>query len=247
MNTMTRRHCFAMAVSVAAMPWAARLAEAEASANLPREVAGIPIPTSNVAVRAAQFARRSCPEYLFNHCMRTYLFGTLGLRQHQLSFDAECAFVAAALHDLGLLPTFASPAQSFEADGADAAEHFARDTGLNAARANIVWHGIVLHDGRFAITRRAGAEAMLVAMGASADVDGPDLDTDDQKRQMAEIVAAFPRLHFKQHFTALLVDHCHRKPLSQRGTWLEGLCRQQVPEAWKDTVEQEIAQAPFDE
>jgi hypothetical protein len=64
---------------------------------------------------------------------------------------------------------------------------------------------------------------------------------------MTEIVAEFPRLHFKQRFTALLIDHCHRKPLSQRGTWLEGLCRQQVPEAWKETVEQEIAGAPFDE
>jgi hypothetical protein len=35
--------------------------------------------------------------------------------------------------------------------------------------------------------------------------------------------------------------------LSQRGTWLEGLCREQVPSAWTDTVEREIADAPFSE
>jgi hypothetical protein len=247
MNTMTRRRWFALALSGVTLPWVACLAEAEVPWNLPTEVAGIPLPRSNMAVRAAQFARRSCPEYLFNHCMRTFLFGALALKQQRLTFDADDAFVAAALHDLGLLPAFASPAQSFEADGADAAERFALENGLGAAHANVIWHGVVLHDGRFSITRRAGPEAMLVALGAGADVDGPELNTDDQKRQMAEVVAAFPRLHFKQHFTALLVDQCHRKPLSQRGTWLEGLCRRQVPEAWKETVEQEIAAAPFDE
>lgn len=247
MNTVTRRRCFAMALSAATLPWVARLAEAEVPANLPTEVAGIPIPRSKMAVRAAQFARQSCPEYLFNHCMRTFLFGALALKDQRLTFDADDAFTAAALHDLGLLPAFASPAQSFEADGADAAEHFALDNGLGAAHANVIWHGVVLHDGRYAVTRRAGPEAMLVALGAGADVDGPDLKTGDQRRQLAEVVAAFPRLHFKQRFTALLVDHCHRKPLSQRGTWLEGLCRRQVPEAWIDTVEQEIAQALFDE
>jgi hypothetical protein len=88
---------------------------------------------------------------------------------------------------------------------------------------------------------------MLVALGAGSDVDGPDLKTDDQERQLSEVVAAFPRLHFKQRFTILLVDHCHRKPLSQRGSWLESLCRQQVPETPNKSLEQEIADAPFAE
>lgn len=87
---------------------------------------------------------------------------------------------------------------------------------------------------------------MLVAMGAGCDVDGPD-ENAIEARQIKEIVAAFPRLQFKQRFTALAVDHCKRKPLSQRGTWLEGLCREQVPSAWTDTVEREIADAPFSE
>jgi hypothetical protein len=247
MNAMTRRHWLVMALSGLALPWATRLADAVMRSDLPTEVAGIPIPRSNVALRAAEFARRSCPEYLFNHCMRTFLFGALALKQQGLSFDADGAFVAAALHDLGLLPAFASPTQSFEIDGADAAWEFAHEQGLNVAKTNVIWQGVALHDGRFAFARRAGPEAMLVALGAGSDVDGPDLKSDDQKRQMAEVVAAFPRLQFKQRFTALLVDHCQRKPLSQRGTWLEGLCRRQVPEAWKETVEQEIAAAPFAE
>jgi len=45
----------------------------------------------------------------------------------------------------------------------------------------------------------------------------------------------------------LLVDHCSRKPLSQRSTWLEGLCRSTAPTAWAETVENEIASSPFAE
>jgi hypothetical protein len=214
---------------------------------MPKEVAGVAIPRSPEAIRAAAFARQSCPDYLFNHCMRTFLIGALAMQKQALTYNADDAFIAAALHDLGLLPAFASKAQSFEIDGANAAEKFARDNGLSAEEADIVWHGIAFHDVRFSITRRAGPEAMLVALGAAGDVDGPSLSTDVEKRQIAEVVAAFPRLQFKNRFTTLLIDHCKLKPTSQRGTWLEGLCREQVPGAWNDTVEKEILAAPYNE
>jgi hypothetical protein len=243
----TRRTFSAMACALGLLPWVDQsLAASEVSA-LPNAVAGIAIPRSRIALRAVKFSQASCPDFLFNHCMRTFLFGALALQKQQLSYDAEQAFVAAALHDLGLLPAFETQGQSFEIDGADAAEKFAHDVGLNTSGAEIVWRGVAFHDVRFAFTRRAGPEAMLVALGAGSDVDGPNLNTDNEKKQMAEVVAAFPRLQFKSRFTKLLVEHCQRKPLSQRGTWLEGLCREQAPSAWSNTVEQEIAAAPFAE
>jgi hypothetical protein len=242
----TRRSFCAAALSLGALPFALKIHAAEGSA-LPKEVAGIAIPHSPAAIRAAEHARQSCPDFLFNHCMRTFLIGALAMRRQALAYNADDAFIAAALHDLGLLPAFAGKSQSFEIDGANAAEKFARDNGLSVAEADIVWHGIAFHDVRFSITRRAGPEAMLVALGAAGDVDGPDVSTDEERRQIAEVVAAYPRLQFKNRFTALLVDHCKRKPTSQRGTWLEGLCREQAPGAWNDTVEKEIMAAPFSE
>ena len=217
-----------------------------AQTGVPSEVAGIKLPQSGVARAAAQFSRSHCPDYLFNHCMRTFLFGAVALQAQKRSYDADTAFAAAALHDLGLLPAFATTSSSFEIDGANRAEQLMTESGVSPRDADIVWHAIALHDVRFAITRRQGPEAMLVAMGAGCDVDGPD-ESAIEARQIKEIVVAFPRLQFKQRFTALAVDHCKRKPLSQRGTWLEGLCREQVPSAWTDTVEREIADAPFSE
>ena len=214
--------------------------------SLATEVAGIRLPQSPLARAAAGFSRAHCPDYLFNHCMRTFLFGAVALQKQKLAYDADEAFAAAALHDLGLLQEFASPSASFEIDGANHAEQLMLQNGLPVRDADIVWHAIVLHDMRFALTRRQGPEAMLVALGAGSDVDGPDTTVIDATRT-AEIVAAFPRLQFKKQFTALAIEHCKRKPLSQRGTWLEGLCREQVPSAWTETVEREIGTAPFAE
>lgn len=216
-------------------------------AALPAEVAGVRLPRTPRALRAAAFARAACPDFLFNHCLRTYLLGALRLTQRRRSCRAEDAFIGAAFHDLGLLPRFASAAGSFEQDGADAAERWVRDAGGTAAQAGRVWYAVRLHDGAWTLTERAGSEAMLVALGAAADVDGPpraELDA----RQVAEVVAAFPRLAFKQRFTELLVAHCERKPGVQEHTWLEGLCRAHgTPAPPPTAVADEIAAAPFAE
>lgn len=215
-------------------------------ANLPAEVAGVTQPRSALALAAAAFAQQNCPDFLFNHCMRTFTFGALLLQRQRLSFNADTAFVACALHDLGLLQPFESPLGSFEIDGADAAEKFMLESHRSAAEGNQVWHAVEMHDGKWALTARQGAEAMLVALGAGADVYGPD-PGELEARQIAEVLAAFPRRQFKQRFTSLLIAHCERKPNSQRGTWLEGVCRRHVPGVEADSVEQHIAAANFPE
>jgi hypothetical protein len=232
------------ALTLLAHPGLARYAR---GAELPAEVAGVRLPRTPLALATVRFARERCPDYLFNHCMRTFLFGALLLKRQQREYRGEDAFIGAALHDLGLLPAFETPKGSFETDGADAAERWVRQNRGSPAQADRVWHTIELHDGRWALTLRHGPEAMLVALGAGTDVDGPapgELDP----RAIDEVIAAFPRLRFKAQFTALLVAHCQRKPDSQRATWLEGLCRAHAPHPAPDNaVEQEIAAAGFSE
>lgn len=236
----TRRHALAIGAAATLLPLPVL-----GATSVPSEVAGVKIPRSAIAAKTVAYARASYPDFLFNHCMRTFLFGALTMKKKEFPYNADEAFTAAALHDLGLLKAFESAHGSFEVDGADAAEKFAREQGMSDADADKIWHAIVFHDGRGAITKRAGAEAMLVSAGAGADVDGPGGDI--SKEQVTEIVAAFPRLQFKKKFTQLAIDHCERKPLSQTGTWLEGLCREHAPGAFATTTEQEIAAAPFAE
>jgi hypothetical protein len=54
--------------------------------------------------------------------MHTFLFGALHEHHHGRAYNAEAAFVAAALHDLGLLKAYGSESRSFEVDSANAAE-----------------------------------------------------------------------------------------------------------------------------
>jgi hypothetical protein len=231
------------ALAILAQP-ICRLAHAEA---LPAEVAGVRVPGSPLAQRAAAFARANCPDYLFNHCMRTYVFGALLLGHQHRSYREDDAFVAAAFHDLGLLPAFETPKGTFEIDGADAAERWVREQSGSAVEANRVWFAVELHDNYRALSLHQGPEAMLVSLGAGADVDGPGAG-ELEPQQIREVLTAFPRLNFKKRFTELLVRHCERKPDSQEGTWLEGLCRAHgAHPPPSDAVEREIAEAPFAE
>jgi len=214
-----------------------------AAPSLPAEVAGVALPRTALTDAAAALARNACPDFLFNHCMRTYVFGVLALREQQVSFDPQLGFVAATLHDLGLLPAFASRAGSFEIDGANRAVALLHDAHRSAAEGRLVWNAIVMHDMRDEYAAHQSGEAQLVATGAGADVISPEgLDP----RAVGEVLHAFPRLQFKTRFTALLVGHCRRKPTSQIG-WLDGLCRATVPDAKRGSVESSIAAAPYPE
>src|SRR5258708_4239450 len=146
------------------------------SIALPRSVAGIEIPGSRVARAAAALSRQACPEVLFNHCMRTFLFGALHERHHGRPYNADAAFVAAALHDLGLLAAFESEGKPFEVDSANVAERVALENGLAPDIAILVWNAAAMHDMRWAVVERQNPTVELVAAGASADVVGPDED-----------------------------------------------------------------------
>jgi len=236
-NTTRRRFLTLLAGILATSGTRARAA----SAALPTEVAGIAFPATSLARAAVDLARGACPDFLFNHCMRTYLLGALSLRGQR--FDAEIAFIAAALHDLGLVPALASARSSFEIDGADRAEQLLRAAGGSPEQGRTVWNAIVMHDMRSDYSAHQSAEAQFVAAGAGADVVDPEgID----RKALDEVLRAFPRLQFKTRFTALLVDHCRRKPTSQIG-WLDSLCRATVPDAQRGSVERAIAQAPYTE
>ncbi len=213
---------------------------------LPSSVAGIVIPRSPVAQAAAALSRQACPDMLFNHSMRTYLFGALHERYHGRTFNADAAFVAAALHDLGLLKAFETDGTPFEVDSANAAERLALENGLPPDTAKLVWNAAAMHDMRWAVVEKQNSTVELVAAGAAADVVGPDEGMISQAAT-AEVLKAFPRLGFKVRFSQLLTDHCKRKPLSQLGTWLDGYCRAAAPDAPFPDPKSVIRSAPYDE
>jgi HD domain len=216
-----------LAASVSSVAGWRILAEGESNRTpLPKQVADISLPESPVALAAADLARAACPPFLFNHCMRTFLFGALLAENQKVSYDGEMIFVAAALHDLGLTTKYATAERAFEMDGADAAKAFLVARGVPEIRAELVWNAIALHTSN--LVDHQAPQVGLVGSGAGADVFGSGIGSLRPDRVHA-VLAAFPRLSFNTEFRDLLVDHCHRKPFSQRGTWLDHFCRVHNP------------------
>ena len=226
--SQTRRFLLSSAagVIVAIAPTAllrlGRAVAAEPGAELPRRVGGIALPDTPMAKAAAAMVRAASPEHLYNHCLRTYLFGALVAERDQTHYDQEIIFIAAAMHDLGLIERYQSKSQPFEMDGADAALAFLDQHGVGRARAELAWHAIALHTSR--LSAHEAPQLQLVGAGAGADVYGNGLDTLPADRVRA-VLAAYPRRGFRQGFPQLLQAYCQRKPLATVGGWTDAYCR----------------------
>jgi HD domain-containing protein len=222
----------------------ARVAAQEASCTLPKQVAGVSLPDTSLALTATDLARATCPPFLFNHCMRTYVFGALFAARDHVTYDDEMIFIASTLHDVGLTTRYATPDHSFEMDGADAAKAFLASHGVTEARAELVWNAIALHTSMLA--EHQAPQVALVGNGAGADVFGSEIKTLPQDRVQA-VVRTFPRLSFNTEFRDLLIDHCHRKPFAQRGTWLDMFCRAHNPGVQYRDLEMRLLEARIPE
>jgi hypothetical protein len=218
----------------------AGLTAAGSAAPLPKVVAGIRLPDTALALAAADLARAACPPFLFNHCMRTFLFGALLAERDRLEYDREMIFIAASLHDLGLTKAYATAEHSFEMDGADAAKAFLISRGVTETRAELVWNAVALHASM--LVEHQAPQVGVVGSGAGADVFGSQLQSLQPDRVRA-ILTAYPRLAFNSEFRDLLVDHCRRKPFAQRGTWLDGFCRVHNPGVKYPDLEERLLNA----
>jgi len=106
--------------------------------------AGIKVPDTTLVRDAMELARGLLEPFLFNHVMRSWLFGVVLSEDAEHAPDPELLAVAAVLHDLGLTDRYTG-ANRFEVDGANAARVFLSDHGISAHQMQLVWDAIALH------------------------------------------------------------------------------------------------------
>jgi hypothetical protein len=213
-----------------------------------QSLGGVRIPDTPLAKAAVDLLEATSPQFICNHCVRTYVFGSLAVRSIGRNVnDEEIAFCAALLHDLGLVPAHAGK-NRFEVDGADAAREFCLKHQVAPERADRVWEAIALHTSA-GIASRMAAEIVLVHLGAALDFLGLGVDQ-VPPQLLEEILTSYPRLNFKSAFRDLLVEHCRRNPAAQILTWTDEIARtagctlygQPIP-----TASQLMLAAPFAE
>jgi hypothetical protein len=163
-----------------------------------RSLAGVTVPDTPVISRTIDYAREHCEPYLFNHGMRSWLFAVILAELNHSAHDPEVLAVTTILHDVGLAKAFAGPLR-FEVEGANAVRAFARNEGIDARRAQLIWDGVALNSTP-SIALHKETEVALCTAGIGLDWGGWGYDklTD---AQLGAILAAFPRLEMKRRFT----------------------------------------------
>src|ERR1700676_3620168 len=94
------------------------------------DFAGIKVPDTALVRDAIDLSRSLLEPFLFNHVMRSWLFGILLSEAAEVAPDAELLAVAAILHDLGLTERYTAE-NRFEVDGANAARSFLKGRGIS--------------------------------------------------------------------------------------------------------------------
>jgi len=209
----------------------------------PSVVAGVRLVDSEIARRATELSRAVSPAYLFNHAVRTYLFGSLVGRALGQKFDEEILYLACILHDLGLTERFEGD-PPFEIQGAEAAKHFLEEHAFAQEKIGIVWDGIAMHASP--IGQYKQPEIALVGEGAGADVIEPDF-SQIKKGDVDEIVKAFPRLKFKDAFVKTCADVVRKHPRGASSSFMRDIRERCVPEFHPRNFCDRITQAPFSE
>ena len=172
-------------------------------------LAGIKVTDTTLVRDAIELARSSLEPFLFNHVMRSWLFGILLSEGAELAPDPELLAVSAVLHDLGLTDRCTAE-DRFEVDGANAARAFLKDRGISTQQTQVVWDAIALHTTP-TIALHKEPEVVMTHSGIAVDVLGVGLDRIPQEKQRA-ILTEFPRLAFKNQFQVCLCNVVRQKP-----------------------------------
>jgi hypothetical protein len=167
---------------------------------------------TTIAQAAIRLAQSTESPSVFNHSVRSYLFGELlaareGVRPGA-DYDSEALFLGCVLHDLGA-GSAAPGKERFEVEGADLAAALLTEHGCERAVVDAVWEAIALHTAS-GIAERRGALCYLVRRGVGADF-GLNADFIDEQAAAA-IHARYPRLSMARTLIDAIVAHAQRGP-----------------------------------
>jgi hypothetical protein len=201
------------------------------------------IPDSLLAKEATDILREHSTELLFNHSTRVYLFAAEQGRQQKVRFDPELLYVAAAFHDFGLLKKFSSVNERFEVDGANAVRQFLTAHDVPEEQIETAWQAIALHTTP-GVTHRMRPEVALLYSGVGLDVLGKGFDQFPSELR-DEIVARYPRKHFKERFLREYFAGFAHKPGTTYGTVNASICEHFIPGFKSPNAVDLMAGSPF--
>ena len=207
-------------------------------------VLALSLPDSSAVRDAYAQAQAESPPWLFNHVVRSWLYGAKLAQHRELKPDAELVAVAVLLHDLGLARGGA-PDHRFEIVGADLGRAFALSHKMGRRRAEVVWDSIALHTIP-SIAQHKGADVACCQNGIACDYGGLGYQelSDDSKKV---ILSAYPRLDMKNMLTTCLCGIATNHPNTTRDNFIADFGMKYVPGYTRVSSVDFLHQAPFAE
>jgi hypothetical protein len=194
----------------------------------------IEVPRGDLADRAWELAAQHQPAWLLNHGLRTHAWAqAFGVIQG-LAPQHELIFAAAMLHDAGLTPAAASPAEHCFAVRGSRYARQALDGTTAPASVHTIAEAIARHLD-LQVDVRDGIEAHLLQAGAMADVLGRGLRRLPQTVR-TRVLETHPRLGLKDELCRCMQREAAAGPHTRVGCYVRRI-------GFLDL----IRQAPFDE
>jgi hypothetical protein len=187
----------------------------------------VAVPDSRLARDATELIRSVEPDLLYNHSLRVYSFGALQGNRLGLSYDPELLYIGAMFHDIGLVEGHRSAHDRFEVDGANAAREFLNAHGVAPDAVRIVWDAIALHTTP-GIPPHKEPEVALVTAGVELDVLGFGYD-DISPEDREAVLAAYPRVEFKESIIQAFADGMAHRPETVFGTMNADVLAEKLP------------------
>jgi hypothetical protein len=187
----------------------------------------VAVPDSRLAREATELIRSVEPDLLYNHSLRVYAFGVLQGERRGLSYDPELLYIGAMFHDIGLVEGHRSAHDRFEVDGANAAREFLVGQGVSGNALRVVWDAIALHTTP-GIPQHKEPEVALVTAGVELDVLGfgyDDISAEDREA----VLAAYPRVDFKESIIQAFADGMALRPETVFGTMNADVLTEKLP------------------
>jgi len=209
-----------------------------------RLTAGIRVPDSPLITEAIEYVQKLYEPYLFNHAMRSWLFAARIGQMKSMDLDAEAVAVGTILHDIGLTAGVPGP-NRFEVNGAAAAVSFVKERGVSNRRAQLIWDLVALNSTP-SIALHKEAEVAVGTMGIGVDYGGFGLES-IPPREVAEILAAFPRLKMKAQFAETSCRLVVAKPETSYDNFLRDFGERFVPGYKPISTVDLLMNAPFEE
>jgi hypothetical protein len=178
------------------------------------------VPDSAAARAAAEVAAAYHSPALLNHCRRSYVWAAEYGRRYGIGFDAELLYVAAMLHDIGLVPVFDSATVPFEEAGGEVAWVFAAGAGWPVTRRRRAAEVIVRHM-EAEVDPAVDPEGHLLELATGLDVSGRDPDRWAADFR-ADVLRRIPRLGLGEEFLRCFQSQARRKPDSPAGAFVAG-------------------------